>query len=128
MLPLDYLTHGDPATVAAFLGVSRRTVDRYRRDPARIPPPVEKLLRLRLEGDLRALGGDAWAGFYFGRDGLLYVPGWRRGWTPHELMALFFERQELAALRVEVKRHRQTTPGQDADRLTGRPLLRLVKS
>lgn len=103
MLPDDYLIHGDPKLVAAFLGITTRTLRRYEADPFNMPEMAKKLLRLRAEGDLRALGGDDWEGFYMGRDGLLYMPGWLNGWTPHDLRALFFQMQELAALRVEVR-------------------------
>lgn len=117
MLPDDYLIHGDPHLVADFLGVSVRTVRRYAADPFNMPEGVKKLLRLRVEGDLRALGGDAWEGFYMGRDGLLYMPGWLNGWTPHKLRALFFEMQELAALRVEVNKLRQEVKKPETHRL-----------
>lgn len=46
-----------------------------------------------------------WAayGARFGADGLLYLGEWRRGFTVHELRALFFDCQQARGLRVEVK-------------------------
>lgn len=44
-----------------------------------------------------------WAeyGAHWGDDGLLYLAEWRRGFTPHELRALFFECQQVRTLRRE---------------------------
>jgi hypothetical protein len=45
----------------------------------------------------------AWAdaGARWGADGLLYLAEWRRGFTPHELRALFFDCQQVRTLRRE---------------------------
>jgi hypothetical protein len=43
------------------------------------------------------------AGARFGRDGLLYLAEWRRGFTVHELRALFFECQRVRTLEVELR-------------------------
>lgn len=56
------------------------------RDPYPVPPEWEQ------------------AGARFGRDGLLYLQCWRRGFTPHELSALFFECQAVRSLTHENKR------------------------
>lgn len=97
------LLHGDPSEVAAFLGVTLRTLRRYKANPETMPEAAKRLLRLRLEGDLRAIGGDAWEGFYLGRDGKLFVPGWSNGLPPSHIRAMFFTNQEAAALRVQVR-------------------------
>ena len=46
-----------------------------------------------------------WAdyGARFGRDGLLYLAEWRRGFTVHELRAMFFQCQQVRSLESEVK-------------------------
>jgi hypothetical protein len=44
------------------------------------------------------------AGARFGRDGLLYLAEWRRGFTVHELRALFWDCQRVRTLERE---HRQ---------------------
>lgn len=40
--------------------------------------------------------GGLWAGWCFGRDELLYAPGWRRGIEPGEILALPYVRAEAA--------------------------------
>jgi len=47
-----------------------------------------------------------WAAFgaRFGRDGLLYLAEWRRGFTVHELRALFFDCQRARTLEREKNR------------------------
>jgi len=46
-----------------------------------------------------------WAAFRarFGRDGLLYLAEWRRGFTVHELRALFFDCQRARTLERELR-------------------------
>lgn len=55
----------------------------------------------------------AWeaAGARFGRDGLLYLNEWRRGFEPAELRALFWECQQARSLR-----HENTRLERDLDR------------
>jgi len=43
------------------------------------------------------------AGARFGRDGLLYLAEWRRGFTVHELRALFFDCQRVRTLERELR-------------------------
>lgn len=45
----------------------------------------------------------ATAGARFGRDGLLYLPDWRRGFTVHELRALFFHCQQVRSLEARLR-------------------------
>lgn len=75
-----------------------------------------RLMRLRLDGDLSALGGKHWEHFSFGQDGKFYMPGWKCGWEPGELRGLFFRvkaakywEQEARRLEREVKRLRAET-------------------
>jgi len=103
MLYDDDLLHGDPSEVAAFLGVNERTLRRYKAKPDSMPEAAKRLLRLRLEGDLRAIGGNAWEGFYMGRDGKLFAPMWNRGLSADVVRGMFFVQQEVAALRVQVR-------------------------
>ena len=104
MLYEDDLLFGDPSEVANCLGVTERTLRRYKAKPEAMPEAVKRLLRLRLEGDLCAIGGDAWEGFYLGRDGKLFCPMWQRGMSPAAVRSMFFVQQEAAALRLEVKK------------------------
>lgn len=50
--------------------------------------------------ELGLLGKD-WEGYYF-KDDLLYVPEWRRGFTPHEIRALFWKCQQIRNLNNEI--------------------------
>lgn len=102
MLHVEDLLHGDPQGVADYLGISRRTLRRYKARPESMPEGVQRLLRMRAEGDLRALGGEAWSGFYLQPAGL-FCPMWERNITPEAIKGWFFELQELAALRSEVR-------------------------
>jgi hypothetical protein len=103
MLYDDDLLFGDPSEVAAFLGVNERTLRRYKAKPEAMPEAAKRLLRLRLEGDLRAIGGNAWEGFYLGRDGKLFAPMWNRGLSADVVRGMFFTMQEAAALRIQVR-------------------------
>ncbi|MBZ0105519.1 MAG: hypothetical protein K8H84_07790 [Sulfuricella denitrificans] len=51
--------------------------------------PPEKLI---------TLAGPDWVNFSFGRDGLFYIEGWRRGFTPGEIRAQFYQVQLVRAL------------------------------
>ena len=97
--------------LARLARVDPSTASRWKTRKSRLPGAVAQLVRLRILGDVAALLGKAWAGWRFGRDGLLYAPGWRRGFEPDEIRAqpfLYGERavlkRELAELRAEVER------------------------
>jgi hypothetical protein len=98
----DCLIHGDDSDIAAFLGVSLRTLARYKRHPDKMPLACKRLLRLRMEGDLRAIGGDEWEHFYI-THGKLYLPEYRNGFTAHQIRGMFFEVQQVRALQNEMK-------------------------
>lgn len=102
MLNDDCLIHGEDDDLAAFLGVSLRTLARYKRHPDKMPLACKRLLRLRMSGDLRALGGDDWEHFYI-THGRLYLPEYRNGFTAHQIRAMFFEVQQVRALQNELK-------------------------
>lgn len=94
------LLFGCPESIAQDLDVAVKTVQRWKAG-ATPSPAMMKLLRMRY-GDIAGLLGDDWQGFHFGRDGLLYLPGWKYGWNPHEIKALFFTRQELRAVKADL--------------------------
>jgi hypothetical protein len=91
---LDSLLSESSRSIAEFLGVTVPTVERWKanRNRALGCPPLMavRLLAMRYQGDMSALLGKDWEGFTLGRDGLLYMPNWRRGWTPHELSGSFY--------------------------------------
>jgi len=88
-------------TLADFLHVNLKTLRRWKSGEATPPHAVIIALRLKLDGDLSAVGGDEWRGFTFGRDGKLYPPFFRGCFTPAQICAMFFEMQELRHLRRE---------------------------
>ena len=90
--------------LADYLQLDLRTFQRYKRGQSRIPHAVTIALRLRLDGDLSAIGGKDWVGFRFGQDGKFYAPLHGRGFDPWQLQAMFFEVQEARWLRREVIR------------------------
>lgn len=56
------------------------------------------------------------AGWAFGRDGLLYVAEWRRGLTPHELRATWYQVQRVAALEAQARQLRRDLEASEAAR------------
>ena len=64
-----------------------------------------RLLKLRY-GDLTGLLDDSWAGFTF-RQGELFTPGFKYGFSADEVKGWFFGRQELHDLRLENGRLKQ---------------------
>lgn len=96
------LLFGSAQSIADYLGVSVRTVKRWK-DGHPLPTTCRRLLQLRY-GDLSGLLGSDWQGFTFGQDGLLYHPFFKYGFSADEMRGWFFGRQELAHLRREVKR------------------------
>lgn len=56
-------------------------------------------------------------GARFGRDGLLYLAEWRRGFTVHELRALFFDCQQVRSLANEKARLERERDHADHERI-----------
>lgn len=78
-------------------GATRTTVARWRTGQCPPPPAAIRLARLAYYGDLAELWPD-WAGFQIGRDGLMYLPGFKYGFRPVELgqwYRLIHERHSL---------------------------------
>lgn len=94
----------DPTYGASILfiqqvtGASFSTARRWKLNPAKMPTSDAKLVRFAVFGDLTEVLGDAWRGFEF-RGGMLYPPYFRGGFSPLQIAAMFFERQELLEYR-----------------------------
>lgn len=97
------LLWGSVKDIAEYLGCSLRTARRYKAGITPLPACARKLLQLRY-GDLAGVLGTDWEGFTAGRDGKLYAPFFRNGFSADQIKAMFFELQELSWLRREVKR------------------------
>jgi hypothetical protein len=96
------LVHGVSAEVLAeYFDVDPRTVRRWKSGEVEIPGAVARLTRMRYTDDAAALLGKEWAGYRFGSDGKLYVPGWRGGFDPHAIKALFFRTQLVGHLEAK---------------------------
>jgi hypothetical protein len=87
----------------ALAQVDRSTASRWKRGLSRVPHAVLELLRFRMEGDMQAILGAAWSRWRAGRDGLLYGPAWRRGFSPGEILAMPYLYGRIAALERELE-------------------------
>lgn len=96
------LLWGEALETARFLGVHVKTVQRWKAGTTPLPEVCRRLLALRFEGDASALMGEQWQGFYFGRDGMFYMPGWRYGFEPRHIKAWHFQVQQVRALEREL--------------------------
>ncbi len=110
---MDFLDLLFDAEILNLTGVNRSTLSRWRCGLSRIPRVAARLLTLYATGDLEALLGRAWRGWRFGRDGLLYHPCWRTGFTSGELAALFWRCPQVDGLESQIKLLRE-----DVERLT----------
>lgn len=81
--------------LAAELGVSARTVKRWKAGTSAPPPAAVRLVELVTAGELGAVHA-AWRGWRLARDGLLYGPHSRRGVAPQDIAALHWLRQVAA--------------------------------
>lgn len=98
----DLVAGMSEAYLCEFLQVDLKTLRRWKAGTTPAPHAVRLLLRLKLEGELTALGGDAWEGFRLGRDGLLYIPLFHRGFDPLQIQAMFFTTQDAWADKRDV--------------------------
>lgn len=90
------------AELAAYFGVTQRTLRAWLTGRSPIPLAVARLALARFRGHLEAIfGEDAAELFIVG--GLLLVPGWRRGLTLAELRALWVTIQGAASLQSRVR-------------------------
>lgn len=88
--------------IEKITGEGQETIKRWKKGTKKIPESAIRLLKLYVEGDASALLGKDWQGHYF-KNNLLYVPEWRRGFTAHELRAMFYKCQLVASLESELR-------------------------
>ncbi|HYC45385.1 MAG TPA: hypothetical protein VED01_07835 [Burkholderiales bacterium] len=89
--------------LAAIARVDRSTASRWKRGLARLPFAVLALVRLRCFGELELALGPDWHGWTIGRDGRIYPPGYRVGFTPGEILAMPYLYGQIAALERRVR-------------------------
>lgn len=124
------LLFGSNQYLAAFLGVTQKTIENYKSGKTKLPETARRLLKLRY-GDLTGLLGQEWQGFCFA-NGELFTPEFKYGFKPEEMRAWFFGRQELAFLRrenvklqQEIKKMRSDLWAREKVRLAFRPTRKL---
>jgi hypothetical protein len=57
--------------------------------------------------NLAEILGREWDEVFIGADGLLYLPGWRRGFDAGDLKAIFYDNQERFRLKHEAAQLRR---------------------
>jgi hypothetical protein len=98
---LRELVGSSSPAIAAFFGISERTLRAWLKGRARIPAGAARLAIARWRGDLEVIFGPEARELRF-HAGALVVPGWRRGITLHELRTLWVRIQGAAALQSEL--------------------------
>ena len=88
--------------IERITGEDLKTIKQWKKGTRKVPVSAIKLLRLYIEGEASALLGADWDGHIF-RNGLLYIPEWRRGLTPGEIRSLFWETQLVSSLKNEIR-------------------------
>jgi hypothetical protein len=91
---------GGPGFAERFLRVSPDTIERWL--TGRTAPPWSAIVALRAALG-RLPGMEGWQGWHFSeRDGLLYAPGYTRGFSAGEMLAWHFKEQSLRHLTRRV--------------------------
>lgn len=102
-----------------YLDVNAKTVKRWKKGTTEAPHAVRLLLRIALEGDLSAIGGEGWEGFNIGRiDHKLYMPLFHGGKTGQDIQELFFTNQRARWYEREMNRLQR-----ELDELKSNPVL-----
>lgn len=88
--------------IERITGEDLKTIKQWKKGTRKVPASAIRLLRLYIEGDASALLGKDWDGHVF-RDNMLFIPEWRRGLTPGEIRALFWQVQLISSLKREIE-------------------------
>ena len=100
--------------IQRITGASTKTVKRWKNGTSVPPESARRLLRFHVLGDVAALLGDSWEGIRF-RDGLLFIPEWRRGLAATEIRTLFWQVQQVAGLHREIRHLEQKLERRSAE-------------
>lgn len=99
---MEYLIKSvDCQEIERITGEDMKTIKQWKKGTRKVPVSAIKLLRLYIEGEASALLGKDWDDHVF-RDGLLYIPEWRRGLAPGEIRSLFWQIQQIWSLKREI--------------------------
>lgn len=95
-----------------FLQVSPRTFTNWKTGRTQPPHAAVIALRMKLHGDLSAIGGKQWQGFTL-TNGQLTAPLHGRPFDPYQLQGMFFEvqlarhyKREIETLKIELQQMR----------------------
>lgn len=87
---MDELIYGISIEVLQEItGEELRVIKQWKKGTRKPSESAIRLINLFVHGNACALLGNSWNGFYF-RNGLLYVPEWRNGFSAGDIRALFF--------------------------------------
>lgn len=89
-----------------YTGCSLSTAKRWKAKPDTMPESARRLASYHVCNDLSVIWGKDWAHFQFVA-GTLVAPGWRRGFGPHEIKAMFFRVQMVSSLEAEARQLRR---------------------
>lgn len=81
-------------------GVS--TARRWKAQPDTMPESARRIIGYHFCHDLSIIWGKDWAHFRF-VDGELFAPGWRNGFDPYAIQAMFFRVQQVRCLESSVR-------------------------
>lgn len=98
--------------LAKYLQVNPKTIRRWKTGTTNAPHAIRLLLRIKLEGDLSAIGGKEWEGFTINaKFNTMCIPFFHRPFEPRQIIAMFFttqdawtDKRDLKQLRVELRK------------------------
>lgn len=97
----DLIKSIDCQEIERITGENQKTIKQWKKGTKKISESASRLLKLYILGEASALLGTDWDGHYF-RNNQLYIPEWRRGLTPQEIRALFWQVQQISSLKREI--------------------------
>lgn len=88
--------------IERITGEDLKTIKQWKKVTKKVPVSAIRLLRLYIDGEASALLEKDWNGHIF-KNNLLFIPEWRRGLTPDEIRALFWQGQLVSSLKTEIE-------------------------
>ncbi|CAD84805.1 DUF3653 domain-containing protein [Nitrosomonas europaea] len=100
---MDDLIYGISVEVLQEItGEELRVIKQWKKGTRKPSESAIRLINLFVHGKACALLGNSWNGFYF-RNGKLFVPEWRNGFSAGEIRTLFFRCQLVVYLESEIR-------------------------